>query len=154
MKSKVEGGIRLWANPILISPVLYAKAAQLRREQLEAIASLIEHGQPLQTQQDRDVAAMTLRDAAKLIPEEKPKGRGNPHKIDTTAVFCKYLGFLEGSEGSEQEEARAPMTKTAATAELAKMCDVSIESIRKAIKKEKAVVARLVKFMRDETSPT
>jgi hypothetical protein len=117
----------------LVPPEEYARAAIAQRQWLTDIARKIEHGEPLNPW-DRTGAAAVLRAWATRIPDREPRGRGQAPKIDAGNVSIHYACLVNGHG----------MKPSKAVEELAEGNGVSIEAIKKAVKKYGEAALRMI----------
>jgi hypothetical protein len=106
-------------------PEEFAQAAQMQREWLNDMADKIEAGEPLETRLDRKVAAGVLRAWAKQIPAAAPRRKGHPPQFNTSELAWDFA-LLVNVYGRSKHKAHQ---------ELAEHRGVSVEAVRKALRK-------------------
>lgn len=133
-KAPAEAGAAPSGIKLLTPPEEYARIAQEQRAWIRGMADRIERGESLEHQLDNEVAAGILRARANQISDKEPRGRGQAPRIDAGNVAIHYACLVNGGG----------MGKTEAIAKLADGNGVSIEAIKKAIKKYGDAAMRMI----------
>lgn len=102
----------------------YARVARSQRMALRRMANLIEQGKPLENDMQRRFAAEALRAFAAEIPDEPPKKRGQQPKFNHAMAAVEFDFF-----------SKTLRSENAAIEKLAAQYGVSVQAMRKALKK-------------------
>lgn len=103
----------------------YARIAESQRKYINALADQVSQGKPLESEFSREFVAGILRVFADQIPHKQPRKRGQAPIIDSGDVAVRFALLVNTKNKSKNE----------AHKELAEIFDVSVEAIKKSLKK-------------------
>lgn len=116
----------------LQDPAEFARTVAEQRKWLRKLASMIEADEPLD-RVERAVVVAVLRAHADGIASEPRRKRGQAPRIDASNVALEFEALIRNPN--------LRISKNAAQERLAERHDVSVEAIRKALKKKGADAA-------------